>query len=104
AAGNLASSTASVTVAIGTNPSGGTLSGTLTRAAVSGVATFGNLSIDKPGIGYTLTAASTGLTGATSSTFDIGAATKILVETRIDGTGTVVPAQTVPFGNSLTVY
>src|SRR6185295_4677299 len=51
------SSTASVTVAIGTNPGGGTLSGTTTVSAVSGVASFSNLSIDKSGAGYTLTAA-----------------------------------------------
>jgi hypothetical protein len=58
-------------VAIGTNPGGGTLSGTKTRSAVGGTATFNDLSIDRAGTGYTLTAASTGLTGATSSTFDI---------------------------------
>ena len=32
-------------------------------AATSGVARFSNLSIDKAGTGYTLTAAATGLTG-----------------------------------------
>lgn len=71
-AGNtLVNSTANVTVAIGTNPGAGTLSGTLTIAAVAGVATFSNLSINNLGNGYTLTAASTGLTGATSNTFNI---------------------------------
>src|SRR2546428_50174 len=54
------SSTASVTIAIGTNPAGGTLSGTLTVVAVAGVATFSNLSINNPGTGYTLVATSTG--------------------------------------------
>src|SRR5207302_9375275 len=38
--GNLTSSTASVTIAIGTNPSSGTLSGAATVAAVNGTATF----------------------------------------------------------------
>ncbi len=79
ALGNLTSSTASVTVAIGTNPGGGTLSGTLTVVAVAGVATFNDLSINKSGTGYTLTAASTGLTGATSSTFNITAAEAVRV-------------------------
>jgi alpha-tubulin suppressor-like RCC1 family protein len=65
--------TTSITVAIGTNPASGTLTGTTTVAAVSGVATFSNLSIDKAGTGYTLTASATGLTGATSSAFNIGA-------------------------------
>ena len=69
------SSNASITVAIGTNPGGGTLSGTKTVAAVNGVATFSNLSIDKAGTGYTLTASSGGLTGATSAAFNIAAGT-----------------------------
>ncbi|MEO8584735.1 MAG: Ig-like domain-containing protein [Acidobacteriota bacterium] len=104
--GNLTASTALVTVAIGTNPAGGTLSGTLTVAAVAGVATFNDLSIEKFGTGYTMTAAGAGLTGATSGTFSITArsATKILVETAADGSGTVVPAQNIPAGTSLTVY
>jgi hypothetical protein len=60
-----------VTVAIGTNPGGGTLSGTVTVAVVNGVATFGNLSIDKAGIGYTLTATDGSMAGATSSSFNV---------------------------------
>src|SRR5437868_2339990 len=43
--GNLTNSTASVAIAIANNPSSGTLSGTTSVAAVSGVATFGDLSI-----------------------------------------------------------
>jgi hypothetical protein len=39
--------TGSVTLAIGTNPGGGTLAGPVTRPAVAGIATFPNLSIDK---------------------------------------------------------
>jgi CSLREA domain-containing protein/uncharacterized repeat protein (TIGR01451 family) len=64
-------STADVTLAIGTNPGGGTLSGTTTIAAVGGTATFSNLSIDNTGVGYTLTASSTGLIGTTSNPFNI---------------------------------
>jgi hypothetical protein len=72
ASGNLVTTaTNAVTIAIGTNPGGGTLSGTLTANAVAGVATFTNLSINKGGTGYTLTAAATGLTGATSSAFNV---------------------------------
>ena len=67
------SSSASITVAIGTNPGGGTLSGTASLNAVNGVATFTNLSINKTGTGYRLAASSTGLTGATSSTFNVTA-------------------------------
>ena len=65
--------TGDVTVTIGTNPSGGTLSGTTTVAAVAGVATFSTLSLDKSGSGYTLAAAAAGLTGATSSPFNVAA-------------------------------
>src|SRR5438034_9460740 len=61
-----------ITVAIGTNPASGTLSGTTTVAAVNGVATFANLSINNRGSGYTLTASATTLTGATSNSFNIG--------------------------------
>ena len=40
--------TTSITVAIGTNPASGTLAGTTTVAAVNGIATFANLSINNP--------------------------------------------------------
>ncbi len=93
-------SSANVTVAIGTNPSGGTLSGTVTVAAINGVATFNNLSINLVGTGYTLTAASAGLTGDTSAAFNItaGAPAAIVFGTQpSDATaGTVIsPSVTV---------
>ncbi|MCB1589267.1 MAG: DUF11 domain-containing protein [Xanthomonadales bacterium] len=69
--GNPTTSTASVTIAIGSNPGGGTLSGTATVAAVAGLASFPGLSIDAAGSGYTFTASSAGLSGATSSAFDV---------------------------------
>jgi len=62
---------ANVVISIKTNAGGGTLSGTLTIAAGAGVATFSNLSINNIGTGYTLQAASGGLTSATSNTFNI---------------------------------
>src|SRR2546425_12935315 len=66
AQGNLVTAfTGSVTVALGANPSGGTLAGTRTETAASGVVNFGTLSVDKVGTGYTLAAAATGLTAAT---------------------------------------
>jgi hypothetical protein len=60
-----------VTIAFGNNPGGGSLSGTKTVAAAAGVATFADLSIKVNGVGYTLTATSSGLAGATSSAFNI---------------------------------
>ena len=72
AGGNtVTSATNTITVAIGSNPGGGTLSGTVSVGAVNGVATFSGLSIDKSGNGYTLTANADGLAGVTSPTFDI---------------------------------
>src|SRR5437762_8679678 len=59
------------TVALGANPGGGTLAGTTSVNAVSGVATFSTLSINNAGNGYTLTASASGLTGATSASFNI---------------------------------
>jgi hypothetical protein len=49
-----------VTLSLGTNPSGGALSGTLTVTVVNGVATFSDLSIDQAGAGYTLHATTGG--------------------------------------------
>ena len=60
-----------IDIQIGTNPSGGVLSGTTTVTAVQGIAAFTDLSIDKAGIGYTLEASSAGRTPATSAPFDI---------------------------------
>ena len=93
-------STASVTIAIGTNPGGGTLSGTQTVNAVAGTATFSTLSINKTGTGYTLTASSSGLTGATSNTFNItpGTATQLIFTTEPSNSataGTAFPQQPV---------
>jgi hypothetical protein len=74
ALGNTAAFTGNVTVAIAANPGSGALGGTATVAAVNGVASFSNLTISQAGNGYTLSAAATGLTGATSAAFDVTAA------------------------------
>src|SRR5207244_2825576 len=84
AAGNLVPSfTGSVTVALGSDPGGSTLSGTTTVAAVNGVAIFSPLTLDKTGTSYALTATAAGLTPATSSGFNItpGAATQLVFGT-----------------------
>jgi hypothetical protein len=86
-----------VTVAIGTNPGSGTLTGTLTQNAVNGIATFPDLKINKIGTGYTLTAASGSLTGATSTAFNInlGAPFELAFTSQPSGgtTGTAFPTQ-----------
>ena len=81
------SNTSNVTFAITTNPSAGTLSGTTTVAASAGVATFTNLSIDKAGNGYIITATDGALTSTASSGFNItvGAAAKLAFTTQPGG-------------------
>src|SRR5207253_2239821 len=79
ASGNTATGfTGNITVAIGTNPSTGTLSGTKTVAAVAGVATFPGLSIDKAGTGYTLTATGSGSTTSTALKSTAGTAPQLV--------------------------
>ncbi len=70
--GNLVTTaTDPVTIAIGGDPSGGTLSGTVTKNAVGGVAVFDDLSIDIFGVDYSLNAASGSLTPVLSDPFTI---------------------------------
>lgn len=63
----------SVSLSIGANPGGaGTvLSGTTPRSTASGVAAFNDLSINNPGVDYTLVAAAAGMADATSANFTI---------------------------------
>ena len=61
-----------VTVAIGTNPGGSTLTGTLTVNCVNGLATFSDLVLNNIGTGYTLTfTGSVGITPVTSAAFNV---------------------------------
>jgi len=66
-----ASFNAAVTIALSTNPVGGTLSGTLTVAAVRGVASFGDLVIDKASSGYVLRATAQNALAASSAAITI---------------------------------
>lgn len=74
--GNATAAGNAVTVAItsGTGTGGATLSGTPSKAASAGAASFSDLSINRSGTGYTLTATATGLTSAVSSAFAVTAA------------------------------
>src|SRR6266480_5662322 len=91
----LTSFSGSLTVALAANPTGDTLSGTRTGAAINGVATYSDLSIGRAAPDYTLRATDTGLTG-TSPKFTIvaGSATQIAVNAGNNQTqpaGTTVP-------------
>jgi uncharacterized repeat protein (TIGR01451 family) len=91
--GNLNSSfSGTVTIAIGTNPAGGTLSGTTTVTAIGGIATFSNLRIDRAGSGYTLVATAVGLASATSAPFTIGAGGGSGATTTVTANPTSLPA------------
>lgn len=95
-----------VTIAIGTNPAGGILSGTTTVAAVAGVATFDDLRIDQAGSGYTLMASASGVPGATSASFDILPGPAFLLAFTVQPTSTdtgtaITPAVEVTAQDSL---
>ncbi|MEK7402535.1 MAG: hypothetical protein AABZ80_09265, partial [Gemmatimonadota bacterium] len=63
--------TSTITLSISTNPGGATLGGTVSAAAVAGVATFSNLTLNQLGTGYVLAATATGLTAGNSNTFNV---------------------------------
>jgi hypothetical protein len=58
---------ATVRVAIGSNPTGGFLGGTLSETVVNGLATFSDLSLNEPGTGYTLTVTVAGLAASATT-------------------------------------
>lgn len=69
--GNTAFVTDSVGLRLGNNPAAGVLNGMTSANAVAGIAVFPDLSIDKPGLGYTLIAFATGLAEIESAAFDV---------------------------------
>ena len=100
--------TDAIAIAIGTNPSAGTLSGTKIVNAVNGIASFSGLSIDKNGTDYTLTATAGSLLAANSAAFNVSAATNLafLAGGSNAVAGSALPAIQVEvrdgFGNRLT--
>src|SRR5581483_379844 len=85
ASGNVVTTdTSTVTLSLSGGTVGATLGGTKSVAAVAGVATFSNLTVDKVGSGYTLGATDSTLTAASSSAFKItaGAATSLTLTTQ----------------------
>ncbi len=82
--------TNTVTVAFANNPTGATLSGTLSVAASQGVATFSGLEINKTGTGYTLQVTSSGLSSAVSSAIDVTKTGKAIIAPP-SPTGTTAP-------------
>jgi len=103
--GNLTTSTAGVTLAIkpGTGAPGATLGGTLPRAAVAGIATFGDLSIAKAGIGYELTASAASTTSADSGSFDIAPGAANAAHTTITAAPASINADGTSGNSTITV-
>jgi len=89
-----------LTITAGTGTAGAILSGASTVAAVAGVATFGNLSVNLSGTGYRLSAVAAGVSGAKSSPFTInaGAATRVTfsVQPGSAASTAIIPGATGP--------
>jgi hypothetical protein len=100
-------SSAPVTLSIGTNPGDTSLQGSVTVSAVNGFATFSNVQIGTIANGYTLIASSGTLTSATSSTFNITPIPiTMAVQSELVGigstlTGTVTLGQPAPTGGTV---
>ena len=90
-------STNTVALAIGTNPSGGVLSG-CTETTTAGIATFSGCSINKAGAGYTLVATDTttpSVLSATSNAFNVKASPTVTAV----GPGTGTAGTAITAGN-----
>ncbi len=85
--GNLTPATNAVTLAL-VGP-GGVLAGTLPRNAADGIAVFDDLTIDRPGAGYSLRATSGALTAANSAPFDVLARELVVTNTDDAGPGSL---------------
>src|SRR5205807_6233587 len=93
--------TTQISLAIANNPGGGSLSGGSPLTVTAGVATFSNMSVNKVGTGYSLTATSAPAdTAATSTAFNItpGAPSKLAFVQQPQNTAAgsaITPAVTV---------
>src|SRR5262249_39172824 len=86
ASGNPVSGKFTVALALGNNPGDATLGGTTTVTTdASGLATFSDLKVSSPGLGYTLVAKSGGLTPAPSSAFSQSATQLVFIRRPSDG-------------------
>ena len=97
----------SVTIRLSTNPgAGATLGGTTTVSTVNGIATFADLTLDRPGPGYVLEARAVGLS-VTSGAFTVSPAplppsiqlSPVAVSFAATAGGTAPPAQSIGIDN-----
>lgn len=82
---NVVSSTASVNLAL--TAGSGSLAGTTSVSAIDGVATFSGINIQSAGTGKVITASSSGLTSAISTSFEVvaGAPSQVVIVTQPGG-------------------
>jgi hypothetical protein len=87
--GNVATqdSSTQITLALGSNPGGATLTGGGPVTVSHGIATFTGLSLNKSGTGYTLVASGGNLTGTTSASFNVSTVTGVVIEDFESGLG-----------------
>ncbi len=72
AAGNLTPSfTGTVSLALASNPGAAAIGGSLAAPAVAGSATFANVTLNRPGVDYGISASASGLSPASSGSFGI---------------------------------
>ncbi|WP_224368155.1 FG-GAP-like repeat-containing protein [Hyalangium versicolor] len=90
-------STLSVMLALEPAASGATLGGTTTKAVVSGLVSFSDLSVRKAGTAYTLRATATGLASAVSTLFNIIAGPADLMRTLVEISKSTVTADVTDF-------
>lgn len=94
--GDPLSTNESLTVGFLNNPGGATLGGTVTVPVVNGIATFGNLTLNKPGLGVQLLAWSNTIPAAASSAFDIFSTVRKFNVTTTSGTSATA-GQTITY-------
>ena len=95
-----------ITLALGGGAAGAALHGTIQLAAINGVATFSDLSVDTKGTQYTLSATDGALTGAISAPFTIGGAATHLVfihQASDSVAGAIIDAGLIPAGVQVAV-
>ncbi len=108
----ITSATNLVTLSLGSNPGGSTLGGSVNAMPINGLVTFNNLTLSRPGTGYLLNAASSGLTTGTTAAFNVSpaAATQWVVTTQPPSSATagsgfsLTVAAEDGLGNVVTTY
>lgn len=102
-----------VTLALAADPTGDALHGTVTVTAVQGTATFTDIVIDRAAPGYSISAQTTGLAGATSTSFDVAPGAPVGTAYATQPTSTTTGADIRPavqvqvvdaFGNPVSQY